>query len=214
MPWGVCLVGAPWPQPGRTVSLGTVTCHPSGGFCDVSSVLDTSNSWLSRQRRGNRGVTAPAWAASSGQHDVTEVALGRDAQRAREPVPTPPAVPGDGSSIADGATWIPGSAVDRHRSDGLSRPLPSGACDVRHEAPEPTTSSFGAAEPGVAGEGTVSAPCFFQAFPLLRSPHFAGLGGDVACQVSLWRPVLNTFPWGGPFTCHSPERVVSQIGPR
>lgn len=101
-PWGVHLVGAPWPQPGRTVSLGTVTCHPSGGFCDVSSVLDMSNSWLSGQRRGNRGVTAPAWAASSGQHDVTEVALGRDAQRAREPVPTPPAVPGDGSSIADG----------------------------------------------------------------------------------------------------------------
>lgn len=129
---------------------------------------------------------------------------------------SPPLQPSPGTVplLQTGATWIPGSAVDRHRPDGLSRPLPSGACDVQHEAPEPTTSSFGATEPGVAGEGTVSAPCFFQAFPLLRSPHFPGLGGDVACQVSLWRPVLNAFPWGGPFTCHSPERVVSQNGPR
>lgn len=135
----------------------TVTCHPSGGFCDVSSVCWTCPIAGSLGKdEGNLGVTAPARAASSCQHDVTEVALGRDAQLAPEPVPTPPAVRGDGSSTADGGgvgTGFCGPSPPLRWAQAVPLRVAPVTFDTRHLAPEPTAGSFRAADPGSRVEG-------------------------------------------------------------
>lgn len=129
-----------------------------------------------------------------------EVALGEMLAVALKLAPAPPAVPGGGSieliTASQKTSPFLMSSVCPLQSSSLT-------FDTRHLSQ--VMSSFQAADPGDAGERTVSPSC--EARPLSLACLLDRSGGKGTIQVvTLWRPVFSTFS-GLAFTCRSPESI-------